>query len=244
MLREYGASPELLGLIELITADPKIQELPAVGGGAASAMADAVRSCHDLASGLDGDGVDITVDLGLLHASEFHDTTALLFRTANDHQVLGDGGTYGLFARTFLQADIGVQCAVVGLERLADILSESRPPISSAAEFAILAHAGARRGASVICDRLRGAGISVWDQTISRPLRQHLRDLAALGISASTIIGDRERDAQVLQIRCSDGSMVPVPIGDLPPWLMAGRGSDSPRGRFSQPRAAEVAGAG
>jgi histidyl-tRNA synthetase len=167
-------------------------------------------------------GREVRVDLGLLHASEFHDTTALLFRSAGDHQVLGDGGSYGLFARAFLEDDVGVQCAVVGLERIADLVSQSRPVPTAAPEFAVLIH-GSSRLADHVCTTLRTMGISVWDQVISQPLAHHLRNLATLGISASTIIGERERDDRPLQVRRIDGTIVPVMAADLPSWLLARR---------------------
>lgn len=120
-------------------------------------------------------------------------TTRAACHTARDHQVLGDGGSYGLFGRAFLQRDVGVHAAVLGPERIANIISEQHPPTASAADFAVLAYPQAVGEANALCHRLRLAGIRVWDQTIRQPIRRHLRELAHLGIPASTIIGDRER---------------------------------------------------
>jgi histidyl-tRNA synthetase len=184
-------------------------------------MADAIGTCHDVAAALQTEDIDATVDLALLHATEFHDTIGYLFRSPRDHQVLGDGGSYGLFGRAFLQQDVGVHAAVLGLERLADIISEERPPTASAADFAVLTYPEALGDATALCDRLRTVGVRVWDQTICLPIRHHLREIADLGIPASTIIGDRERSGHPLQVRRLDGSMVSVAPTELVAWLKA-----------------------
>lgn len=218
LLAARGAPPEITELADLFATSPGLESLPG-GHRAPAAIRDAVVASHAFAAAVKAIGVDVVVDLGLLHATEFHDTTAFLLHTAPDRQLLGDGGSYGLFGRAFLSQDVGVHAAVLGLERLADIIGRQHPPMAPAADFAVLAYPGALGDANTLCDRLRMAGVRVWDQIVGQPIRRHLREFADLGVPASTIIGDRERESRRLTVRRLDGSLVAVASDDLVAWL-------------------------
>jgi histidyl-tRNA synthetase len=163
--------------------------------------------------------VETAIDLTNLHASEFHDGPAYLLRPIHEQRLLGDGGTYGRFARAFLPATPDAFGAVVGLERLADLVAAPGP--CPAATIAVLAHPETEciRHADRLADELRGRHISVWDLHISRPLPRHLRDIAELAIPYALVIGRRETAGQDYAVRDTSGTLHNIEQKNLEVWL-------------------------
>jgi histidyl-tRNA synthetase len=209
-LRVHGASPEIIRLAEDLVADPTFSRaLPTHQAATPRTLSDHIRACHQLAEIIQRHGADATIDLGELHAAEFHDGPAFLIQTRDEQRLLGDGGLYGRFAKGFLNdAAATAVSAVVGLERLADLLisDATTPP---AADIAILTHPGhdTTAHADALCTALRSAGVAVWDLVITKPLRHHLRDLANPNIPCSLIVGAQELTATDYTVRDIDGTL-------------------------------------
>ncbi|MGH3888418.1 MAG: ATP phosphoribosyltransferase regulatory subunit [Pseudonocardiaceae bacterium] len=223
-LRQQDAPPPFVHLAERLTTNPALLDDPGdhlTIDGLPQAVHDRISACHELATVLRHHGADATVDLGELHASEFHDGPSLLFRPRGERRLLGDGGSYGLFADAFLGAATAVHSAVVGLERLADIITttESTRP---AADIAILTHPEQATviHADQLTTSLRSAGIAVWDLVLTKSLRQHLRDLSGLAIPYSILIGAQELNAHEYTIRNSDGIHYAVTSHRLVQWIL------------------------
>jgi histidyl-tRNA synthetase len=228
-LRQDGAPAELVRLAEMLAADPalagtdgrrRIDALP-------QAFHDRVAGARNLADVLRRHGAEAEVDLGCLHASEFHDGPSFLLRPLNQQRLLGDGGTYGHFAQAFLGTPAAVHSAVIGLERLAD-LTVTRD-LSTPADIAILARP--EPTAIIHADRLtaslRAAGIAVWDLVQTKNLEKHLRDIAALAIPHSALIGTQELSSASYTIRDTAGTLHAVPGNELAPWLARRRARSS-----------------
>lgn len=168
-------------------------------------------------------GIDVEVDFTELHASEFHDGTSFLFRQRRG-LLLGDGGSYGRFARTFLAspAPVGTHAAVIGLERLADVVSDTDTPNSQAADIAVLAapETAALNHADQLTATLRCAGIAVWDLVLTQPIRRHLRDMGNLAIPYSVIIGPRELSSANYTVRERVGDLHIIRQDRLADWLV------------------------
>jgi len=230
-LREHGAPATLVRLAELLAADPAMAGGDA-GQGAIGALPqafhDRIAGAWELAAMLRRQGVTAEVDLGCLHASEFHDGPSFLIAPRGQRRLLGDGGTYGHFAHKFLGAPAAVHSAVIGLERLADLIAT--PGIRAPADVAVLARPepGAIDHADQLTASLRAAGIAVWDIVQSKSLEKHLRDIAALAIPYSVLIGPRELSSASCTVRDPAGTLHIVPAHELGPWI-AGRRSGTSR---------------
>jgi histidyl-tRNA synthetase len=138
------------------------------------------------------------------------------------HQrLLGDGGSYGLFANAFLGTPTAVHSAVVGLERLTDLIAttESTRPAADIAIFSRPEQATVTH-ADQLTTSLRSAGIAAWDLILTKSWRQHLRDLSALAIAHSTLIGARELDTHNYTIRSSDSILHTVRVHQLVQGLL------------------------
>ncbi|MCD0453244.1 ATP phosphoribosyltransferase regulatory subunit [Actinocorallia sp. API 0066] len=221
ILHEACADPDATQLAESIAADPSGAQLLQDGGPEMQRL----LTCYTLADRLRAKGVKVAIDLTELHASEFHDGPAFLLRPDGDQRLLGDGGSYGIFAEKFVGAPTSLYSAVLGLERLADL----QPPAPGLppAEIAVLAEP--QEEAIKLADNLRvelqSHRIAVWDVLRTRAIRQHLREFADLGLPYSTIIGERELIGAPLVVRSRDGQHHNVPGPDLAAWLVARRNS-------------------
>ena len=182
-----------------------------------------VDGCEEIAESLREDGATVHVDLGDLHASEFHDGPAFQIHV-DGGRPLGDGGSYGGYASTFAGADTALFAAVVGLERLADIMIASgRAPSAPAADVAVLAmpDASSRRHADELALALRRSGVSVWDaERDGRGTRQR-RLLEAAGICWTVTIGPRDIEAGTYAIRDPRGTVHHVSAHDVIGWLQS-----------------------
>lgn len=220
-LRQHNAPEAFVRLAESLAANPELTDNDdhLAHHGLPRSFHDRISACHDLVNLLRHYGADATVDLNELHASEFHDGPSFLFRPQHERRLLGDGGTYGRFARAFLGAPSAVHSAVIGLERLADLRDDEGT--CGAADIAILAQPepATIAHADQLIAALRSAGLAVWDLVLSKPLRQHLRELATLGIPHSILIGIRELDTGKYTIRTTDGTLHTVAPQQLQQWL-------------------------
>jgi histidyl-tRNA synthetase len=233
-LHEQDAPPPLVHLAEHLATNPALLDSPCdhpTIDRLPQAVHDRISACHELAAVLRHHGAETIVDLGELHASEFHDGPSLLFRPRGERRLLGDGGSYGLFANAFLGTPTAVHSAVVGLERLTDLIATTES-IRPAADIAIFAHPeqATVTHADQLTTSLRSAGIAVWDLILTKSLRQHLRDLSALAIAHSTLIGARELDTQHYIIRSSDSTLHTVRVHQLVQWLLDRRPHAQPPG--------------
>lgn len=226
-LKADGAPTAAVQLAELVAADPTLPVSPNsfLPSGLSQDVEESIAACHEMASALRLQGALAEIDLGELHASEFHDGPSFLLKV-DEGRVLGDGGSYGRFARAFLSAPARVHAAVIGLERLTDLVAGEQVADPPAADLAILATPGAatQHHADRLATSLRQAGVSVWDTVLDKPTRQHLRDFAALAIPHSVIVGKRELPATGYMIRDRTGSLHPVARDDLSIWLIQRRG--------------------
>jgi histidyl-tRNA synthetase len=229
-LRQDGAPARLVRLAELLAADPAlagetdglrvIDALP-------QAFHDRIAGSRNMADALRRHGAEAEVDLGCLHASEFHDGPSFLLRPLSQQRLLGDGGTYAHFAQAFLGTPAAVHSAVIGLERLADLTVTG--DVIVPADIAVLARP---ESATILhADRLtaslRAAGIAVWDLVQTKNLEKHLRDIAALAIPHSALIGPQELSSASYTIRDSAGTLHAVPGHELAPWLARRRARSS-----------------
>jgi ATP phosphoribosyltransferase regulatory subunit HisZ len=230
-LREDGAPARLVRLAEMLAADPAL----AVGtdgrrviDALPQAFHDRIAGSRNLADVLRRHGAEAEVDLGCLHASEFHDGPSFLLRPLSQQKLLGDGGTYGHFAQAFLGTPAAVHSAVIGLERLAD--QTVAGDVSTPADIAILARPEPTTiiHADRLTASLRASGIAVWDLVQTKNLEKHLRDIAALAIPHSALIGPQELSSDSYNIRDITGTLYAVPGHELAPWL-ACRRARSPR---------------
>ena len=223
-LRHDGAPAAVVRLAEEFCTDPTLsddgkfpvlQELPI-------AVRRRIDAVHELAAALRQRAIPADIDLGELHASEFHDGPSFLIQLQDDHRLLGDGGSYGSFASRFAGKPTSAYSAVIGLERLADLTTadhnDQREP---AADVAILAQdePEARSHADILTETLRSAGLHVWDVVLTRPLRRHLRDLASLRIPYSVVIGARDLDGATYTIRDQQGVLRRMHREQLIGWL-------------------------
>lgn len=215
MLHAMGAGPDSVRVAEQLVLDRRDQGL--ITGD--DVIDERIENCRSLAAHLRRHEVTAEIDLAELHAAEFHDGPAFLVQPEGQERLIGDGGSYGLFGRNFLNAPTAVYSTVVGLERLADLSGKvaSAPP----ADIAVLIdpQEATIALADSICMNLRQHGVRVWDTLLTGPLRQHLRDIARLQIPYSTVIGAREVDADHLVVRVIDGAHHHVPPVLLPSWL-------------------------
>lgn len=216
LLHRWGAPADLVRLAEQLAADPTGA---ASAGTPALALRERITHCLELADTLTSRGAGATVDLGELHASEFHDGPAFLIRPISEQRLLGDGGSYRPFAHAFLGAPAEVYSAVVGLERLTDLVP--RPGPRPTADVAVLAQPelACLRQADHLTDALRAAGVAVWDQELTGPLRHHLRDLAHLRVPYSILVGPQEVDSDTYTVRGRDGTLHPVRADEIAKWL-------------------------
>ena len=220
-LRSDGAPDPVVQMADLLAVDPALTSwsdlLPV--GGSWDGLRDRVAACHQVAQALRMEGAHASTDLTELHASEFHDGPSFLLR-AGGGRVLGDGGSYGRFAQAFLPTPARIYAGIIGLERLADLIAgdEIAHP---AADLAILATQGVatQQCADRLAVSLRSASVSVWDTVLNRPTRQHLRDLAALAIPYSIIVGERELRATEYRVRDCSGTLHLVAHAELAQWL-------------------------
>jgi histidyl-tRNA synthetase len=230
-LRQDGAPVALVRLAELLAADPALASAGTDGqrviDALPQALHDRITGSRNLASVLRRQGAEAEVDLGCLHASEFHDGPSFLLRPRNQQKLLGDGGTYGHFAHAFLGTPTAVHSAVIGLERLADLTVTG--DVTAPADIAVLARP--ESAAIIHADRLtaslRAAGIAVWDLVQTKNLGKHLRDIAALAIPHSVIIGPQELSSASYTIRDTAGTLHSVPGYELGPWLARRRSRSS-----------------
>jgi histidyl-tRNA synthetase len=74
---------------------------------------------------------------------------------------------------------------------------------------------------------LRAAGIAVWDLVQTKNLEKHLRDIAALAIPHSALIGPQELSSASYTIRDTAGTLHAVPGHELAPWLARRRARSS-----------------
>ncbi|MGH4021290.1 MAG: ATP phosphoribosyltransferase regulatory subunit [Pseudonocardiaceae bacterium] len=235
-LHQFGAPRTLIAIAEFLATDPALTDATH-GSPTAPELSPAVREritgCHEIAESLRQHGGAATVDLGELHASEFHDGPSFLFRPQGHQRLLGDGGSYGLFASAFLGSTTTAHSAVVGLERLAD-LTEDDTHIEPAADIAVLARPdpACLAHADRLAKACRSAGIAVWDLTLTKPVSKHLRDLAALAIPYSLLIGPRELERTHYTVRDDTGALQTVARDHLVDWLTDRRPS---RRRHSAP---------
>jgi histidyl-tRNA synthetase len=225
-LRQQGAPAMLIYLAELLAADPALAletsgQLQA--GLSRHEVHERVAGAWDLADALRRRGVTAEIDLGSLHASEFHDGPSFLITAQGQRRLLGDGGTYGQFAREFLGSPAAVHSAVIGLERLIDLTATANaiPP----ADVAVIARPepGTIAHADRLAASLREAGIAVWDIVQSKSLDKHLRDLSALAIPLMVLIGPRELGSASYTVRDLAGVLHFVPEPELAAWIAARR---------------------
>jgi ATP phosphoribosyltransferase regulatory subunit HisZ len=219
-LHAAGAPIQAVRVAEHLARDPACSNSTTSSlGELASLVEDTATGSHALAEHLTRTGTAAEVNLGELHASEFHDGPSFLIRPAHTDRLLGDGGTFGLFARAFLGTFTSVHSTVIGLERLAELIE---PPEHSPAHIAILASPQPEsiEAAERLNTELRAVGIGVWDTVLTRPLRHQLRNLAAIGIPYSLLVGPREVAGAGLTVRGLDGSLHPVPRENLAGWLL------------------------
>ncbi|MGH8887200.1 MAG: ATP phosphoribosyltransferase regulatory subunit [Egibacteraceae bacterium] len=222
-LRRLRAPAEAVRLAELLVTDPALGEALDTGAGSIAvsrSLQEHVSAAHQLAAALQHHGAQAGVDLGELHASEFHDGPSFLLRPHAGGRLVGDGGSYGLFARAFLGTPASVFSAIIGLERLADLTGS--PEAAPAADIAVLAHPEVAEveHADRLTALMRAAGLAVWDVVLTNPLRHHLRDLAALAIPYSVIIGPRELVTSQYTVRDHTGVLQTVGHDDLVGWLI------------------------
>jgi histidyl-tRNA synthetase len=213
LLHDRGAGPAAVKLAEELAIDPTGHNLTD------EPYRELAERTEAIAIAARARGVEAEVDLTDLHASEFHDGPAYLLRPIHEQRLLGDGGTYGRFARAFLPTTPDAFGAVVGLERLADLVTT--PDARPAATIAVLTHSTPEclHHADRIVNHLRDRGISVWDGEISRPLHRHLRDVAELAIPYALVIGRREITGQDYAVRDASGALHNVEQGKLETWL-------------------------
>jgi ATP phosphoribosyltransferase regulatory subunit HisZ len=229
-LRQDGAPAGLVRLAELLATDPAL-----TGGTDGRRVVDALpQAFHDrivgsrkLADVLRRHGAEAEIDLGCLHASEFHDGPSFLLSSLSQQRLLGDGGTYGHFAQAFLGTPAAVHSAVIGLERLADLTMTG--DVIAPADIAILARPESATivQADWLAASLRAAGIAVWDLVQTKNLAKHLRDIAALAIPHSALIGPQELSSASYTIRDSAGALHAVAGHELAPWLARRRARSS-----------------
>jgi len=209
----------------MLATDPS-----AVGGNDGMGMAaplspsvsERIAGCRELAGSLRQCGAEASVDLGELHASEFHDGPSFVIRHPQG-QLLGDGGCYGRFASTFMASPTAAYAAVIGLERLVDIVPEHEQHDRPSADLAVLATPEPEviEHADQLNATLRRSGISVWDVIITRPIRQHLRDLGDLAIPYSVLIGSRELSVDSYTVRDREGNLHVVDQQHLADWIVS-----------------------
>jgi histidyl-tRNA synthetase len=212
-----GAFPDMSYMAKLVTTDQCDQLVKRAPSFAARLMA-----AQQIAAVARSYDASASIDLGDLHASEFHDGPAFIVRQRNG-PVLGDGGSYGRFARTFTgTADTSAFAAVLGLERLADIAPANPATGSNAAQVAVVAHASPQTTdhAGDLARTLRLAGISVWDIAATRTMKHHLRSFNQLGIPYSVYIGGRELTSGHYAVRDREGNLTTVEQPELGPWLL------------------------
>ncbi|MGH3904233.1 MAG: ATP phosphoribosyltransferase regulatory subunit [Pseudonocardiaceae bacterium] len=221
-LHEHGAPSALVDLAELLATDSGLSNA-LEGCHAARALpptaGERIAGCHEIARALRQRDVEAAVDLGELHASEFHDGPSFLLRLQGQQRLLGDGGSYGLFASTFLDTPTAAHSAIIGLERLADLTHTDHA--QATADVAVLAYPEPAyiAHADRLTTALRSAGLAAWDLVLTKPLRQHLRDVATLGIRYSILIGVREFNAAVYTVRDHTGVLHTVARDNLVEWL-------------------------
>jgi histidyl-tRNA synthetase len=215
-IRSMGADARSVRVAEQLFLNRSMHDQVITGD---DALDERIETCRAMSAHLHHRGVNTTIDLAELHASEFHDGPAFLVQPDGEERLLGDGGSYGAFADGFLGFPTAVYSAVVGLERLADL---SKPTASATpADVAVLIEPqdAAVMLADDVCTELRQRGIRVWDTLLSGPLRQHLRNVARLHIPYSVIIGARELETSHVVVRGRDGTHIPVQRAEIATWL-------------------------
>ena len=217
-LRSMGADATSVRVAEQLCLSPSVQDQVITGD---DVLDERIETCLAMSTHLRRRGVNTTIDLAELHASEFHDGPAFIARPDGQERLLGDGGSYGAFADGFFGVPTAVYSTVVGLERLADL---SKPAASvTPADIAVLIEPqdATIMLADDICAELRQCGIRVWDTLLTSPLRKHLRNVARLRIPYSVIIGARELEDAHLVVRGRDGTHIPVSQAELAAWLLS-----------------------
>lgn len=188
-------------------------------------LPDAVRRrimrTHALAAAAESAGASATVDLSSLHASEFHDAPSFTIRPADEERLLGDGGDYSAFARRFLQRPVRANAAMVGLERLGDLVQRAA---RAAADVMVLSlDRSTLRTADDLSRAARSAGLTVWTDHLEQSMAAHLRDADRLGIQNVIALGTRDAAALTFRIRDKDGALHDVPRDQVIPWLLSAR---------------------
>lgn len=219
LLSAAGCSPEIAEIANALADDASMssEDAKRALSNCPPGVRDRVTHAHDLAAAIRQCGASCEVDLGCLHASEFHDGPAFQVRPEQG-RLLGDGGTYDVFASAFLGTVASANSAIIGLERLADLQGDGP---QCAADVATIAHPDAETiaHAEALNLRLRHAGIRVWDVVQTARLDHHLRDIAAVGIPLAIVVGQRELDSAICTVRDSSGALHTVSQQDLPTWL-------------------------
>ncbi|MQA86675.1 MAG: hypothetical protein GEV03_19080 [Streptosporangiales bacterium] len=221
-LHARGAEPAVAQLAEHLAhqpGSPPRAEPPDPAARLDAELAEHITACHTVAAAVDTPRMSASVALGDLHAVEFHDSLAFQIRPRNQQRLLGDGGSYAAFASRFLSRPTTTYSAMVGLERLADLIPQPdpRPP----ATVALLATGPpeAQRLAMTLARDLRAAHIAVWHATLAPPLSRQLRELASHGIPYVLVIGPRELVCDTFRIRDATGQLTDVPRHQLISWL-------------------------
>lgn len=220
LVRSAGCTSTMLRFAEVLARDPAL-----VSGDAADVLAsstqtvrDRVARAHGLVALIRQNGAESELNLGSLHASEFHDGPAFQIHPTRGRQ-LGDGGSYGTFTTAFLGTTTSAFSAIIGLERLADLAGQGME--SAAADVAIIAHetAATIAHADALTALLRDRQIRVWDLIRTKRLDRHLRDLSAVGVPFVVVIGDEELTSDNYVVRDCAGAHHAVPQRDLDGWL-------------------------
>ncbi len=144
--------------------------------------------------------LEVAVDLGDLHAAEFHSGIGLQIYTRSGVRV-GDGGEYSAFASTLLGRNVTCCSLVFGMERLAENL-EMQIPMPDVMVAALLPRRETDfktvEAAEDLADRLRSYGGRAVLHTSGRNLPQVLRAAQHLGVRALFLLGARELAGQVV----------------------------------------------
>ncbi|MBV7706804.1 ATP phosphoribosyltransferase regulatory subunit [Nocardia nova] len=213
-LRADGAPAWIIATMEALVGDGNLDAI----NSAPESITVRIAVDRELVDLLKHDGINASLNLGELHASEFHDGIA--FQVWHGSSLLGDGGSYGRFASEFLNDHLSSCAGVVGLEKVADLAGHHHETIR-AADIAILAfpQKQSMKCADELTSMLRNHGIAVWDDLLTMPVRRHLRNIAALNIPLSLLIGENEVTSEDCRIRDDSGALFTVPKNDVRNWI-------------------------
>lgn len=210
----------LVRLAERLADDPSANDVESWADLPDSVRRRIVRA-HALAVAAESAGATATVDLSSLHASEFHDAPSFTIRPADEERLLGDGGDYSAFAQRFLRRPVRANAAMVGLERLGDLVERAAHAASDVMVLSL--DPSTIRTADELSRAARSAGLSVWTDHLDQSMSAHLRDADRLGIHNVIALGTRDAAATTLRIRDKDGVLHDVPRDQVIPWLLSAR---------------------